>query len=92
MCSFNCCVGESLQIGNHVRLEICEAERGHVWITLQWPPGREKTMVEIISPRDMDYPGSGVVSEPTVGEATLQRPLSLVKGPESGKSKNSTGT
>ena len=92
MCSFNCCVGESLQIGNHVRLEICEAERGHVWITLQWPPGREKTMVEIISPRDVGYPGSGVVSESTVGEAALQRPLSLVKGPGSGKSKNSTGT
>ena len=90
MCSFNCCVGEILQIENQVGLQICEAERGHVWITLHWPPGRKKAMVEIISPRDQDYPGSGIVSESTVGEATLQRPFTLVKGPGSGKSKNST--
>lgn len=92
MCSFNCCVGESLQIGDHVRLQICEAERGHVWITLQWPPGRKKTMVEIISPRDQDgYPGSGIVSESTVGKATLQRPFALVTGSGAGNSKNSIG-
>jgi hypothetical protein len=90
MCSFNCCVGESLQIGNQVRLQICEAERGHVWITLHWPPGRKKTMVEIISPRDQDgCPGSGIVSESTVGKATLQRPFALVMGPGSGNSNDS---
>ncbi|MCA1791895.1 MAG: hypothetical protein LC667_19235 [Thioalkalivibrio sp.] len=87
MCSFNCGVGESLQIGNYVRLEICEAERGQVLIALHWPPGRKKTMVEIISPRDQDgYRESGIVGESTMGKAILQRPVALVMEPKSGNS------
>jgi hypothetical protein len=91
MCSFNCCVGEILQIEDHVRLQICEAERGHVWIALDCLPGRKKARVEIISPRDHEYPGSGIVGEATAGEPTLKRPFTLVKGPGSDKAKESGG-
>lgn len=92
MCSFNCCVGESLLIGNDVRLQICEAERGHVSIALHWPPGRKKTMVEIISPRDEgDHPGSSIVGESTVDETNVKRLFALVMGSGSGKSKKGSG-
>jgi len=93
MCTFNCCVGESLQIGDHVRLEICEAERGHVLIALEWPAGRKKTMVEIISPRDQeDYQESGIVRESAVGKAASRRSFSLVTGSGGDDSKSSIGT
>lgn len=92
MCSFNCCVGESLQIGNDVRLQICEAERGYVSIALHRAPGRKQTMVEIISPRDQDdHPEFSIAGESTVDKAKVKRRFALIMGSGSGKPKNSTG-
>lgn len=56
MCSFHCAVGESLQVGDDVRLHIREVERNQVWFTIEWK-GRPTTTVEIISPRDEDVGG-----------------------------------
>lgn len=49
MCSFVCFVGESLQVGDEVRLEIQKSEGNRVWFAMETLAG-SRAVVEIIAP------------------------------------------
>lgn len=59
MCSFVCCVGESLRVGDQLLLEIQKSEGNLVWFAMETKPN-SGTVVEIITPSDEDsFPPTG---------------------------------